>query len=291
MQTLTPGAWNQVWSAAGPSKTSWYVNITVFLLFVVYSCYHFFFISVCPYYKGWVGWLIRRFKKIAFVQLITSNILDVPQETPTPHAFYLNMIRGTKTPTTHTVSGLYGRQKGFCVRKAAGPDGVPGCVLHACADQLLEGLISILNLSLPTPVIPVWLKTTTIMLLPKEQNIGGCHILWPLLDCTQASQFLVLQEADPSTYQKAASCHTFNPSFCCCSFNHSILVKTVSFVQWPERVFDCHSSVTSLDFSANDQLAVGMYDGTVAIYNICIQDSSVACVASSRWALYSVYVC
>lgn len=137
----------------------------------------FLFISVCPYYKGWVGWLIRRFKKIAFVQLITSNILDVPQETPTPHAFYLNMIRGTKTPTTHTVSGLYGRQKGFCVRKAAGPDGIPGCVLHACADQLLEGLISILNLSLPTPVIPVWLKTTTIMLLPKEQNIGGCHIV------------------------------------------------------------------------------------------------------------------
>ncbi|XP_063336420.1 dynein axonemal intermediate chain 4-like [Pelmatolapia mariae] len=56
---------------------------------------------------------------------------------------------------------------------------------------------------------------------------------------------------------------------------------TIKNIMWPERVFDCHSSVTSLDFSANDQLAVGMYDGTVAIYNICIQDSSVACVASS----------
>ncbi|XP_031612125.1 dynein intermediate chain 4, axonemal-like [Oreochromis aureus] len=56
---------------------------------------------------------------------------------------------------------------------------------------------------------------------------------------------------------------------------------TIKNIMWPERVFHCHSSVTSLDFSANDQLAVGMFDGTVAIYNICIQDSSVACVASS----------
>ncbi|CAI5665335.1 unnamed protein product [Oreochromis niloticus] len=56
---------------------------------------------------------------------------------------------------------------------------------------------------------------------------------------------------------------------------------TIKNIMWPERVFHCHSSVTSLDFSANDQLAVGMFDGTVAIYNICIQDGSVACVASS----------
>lgn len=149
----------------------------IFVVCCLFLLSFFFYLSL-PILQGLGGLANQKIlKKIAFVQLITSNILDVPQETPTPHAFYLNMIRGTKTPTTHTVSGLYGRQKGFCVRKAAGRDGVPGCVLHACADQLLEGLISILNLSLPTPVIPVWLKTTTIMLLPKEQNIGGCHIL------------------------------------------------------------------------------------------------------------------
>ncbi|XP_034091989.1 WD repeat-containing protein 78 isoform X3 [Gymnodraco acuticeps] len=51
---------------------------------------------------------------------------------------------------------------------------------------------------------------------------------------------------------------------------------------WPERVFQCKCSVTSLDFSANNpgQLAVGMLDGTLAIYNVqrrnitCITDSS-----------------
>lgn len=106
-------------------------------------------------------------KKLPLFSWLLLTSWNVPQETPTPHAFYLNMIRGTKTPTTHPVSGLYGGQKGFCVRKAAGPDGVPGCVLHVCADQLLEFLISILNLSLSTAVIPVWLKTTTIVPLPK----------------------------------------------------------------------------------------------------------------------------
>ncbi|XP_031725305.1 dynein axonemal intermediate chain 4 [Anarrhichthys ocellatus] len=51
---------------------------------------------------------------------------------------------------------------------------------------------------------------------------------------------------------------------------------------WPERVFHCHSCVISLDFSADhpSQLAVGMHDGTVAIYDVsqynvtCIADSS-----------------
>ncbi|TNN79864.1 WD repeat-containing protein 78 [Liparis tanakae] len=39
---------------------------------------------------------------------------------------------------------------------------------------------------------------------------------------------------------------------------------------WPERIIHCHSCVISLDFSANNpnQLAVGMDDGTMAIYNV-----------------------
>ncbi|KAM6925991.1 dynein axonemal intermediate chain 4 [Lycodopsis pacificus] len=51
---------------------------------------------------------------------------------------------------------------------------------------------------------------------------------------------------------------------------------------WPERVFNCHSCVISLDFSADlpSLLAVGMHAGTVAIYDVsqynvtCIADSS-----------------
>ncbi|XP_065813042.1 dynein axonemal intermediate chain 4 isoform X1 [Labrus bergylta] len=64
------------------------------------------------------------------------------------------------------------------------------------------------------------------------------------------------------------------PGFICC--------WSLKNPSWPERVFHCHSSVTSLDFSAKNsgQLAVGMYDGTVAIYNVtCL--NNMACIASS----------
>ncbi|XP_056244301.1 dynein axonemal intermediate chain 4-like isoform X2 [Seriola aureovittata] len=51
---------------------------------------------------------------------------------------------------------------------------------------------------------------------------------------------------------------------------------------WPECVFYCHSCVTCVDFSANNpcQLAVGMLDGTVALYNIQCRDKR-TCLASS----------
>ncbi|KAM4728041.1 dynein axonemal intermediate chain 4 isoform 2-T2 [Anableps anableps] len=39
---------------------------------------------------------------------------------------------------------------------------------------------------------------------------------------------------------------------------------------WPERIINCDSAVTALDFSANSpgQLAVGMCDGNISIYNV-----------------------
>ncbi|XP_070701689.1 dynein axonemal intermediate chain 4-like [Pempheris klunzingeri] len=43
---------------------------------------------------------------------------------------------------------------------------------------------------------------------------------------------------------------------------------------WPERVIHCDSAVTSLDFSSSSpsQLAVGMLDGSIALYNVHSQD-------------------
>uniref|UniRef100_A0A4W3JYZ7 Dynein axonemal intermediate chain 4 n=1 Tax=Callorhinchus milii TaxID=7868 RepID=A0A4W3JYZ7_CALMI len=40
---------------------------------------------------------------------------------------------------------------------------------------------------------------------------------------------------------------------------------------WPERIYTCENGVTALDFSTvhPNLLAVGMYDGTVALYNLC----------------------
>lgn len=70
------------------------------------------------------------------------------------------------------------------------------------------------------------------------------------------------------------------------SFNRKKIkfFRFVFYAQWPEQVYSCHSSVTCLDFSASNpsQLAVGMYDGSVAIYNVQVADH-MACIANSRW--------
>ncbi|KAM4551076.1 dynein axonemal intermediate chain 4 isoform 1-T1 [Odontesthes bonariensis] len=51
---------------------------------------------------------------------------------------------------------------------------------------------------------------------------------------------------------------------------------------WPEHIIHCDSAVTSLDFSASSpsQLAVGMYDGSIAIYDV--QSPNKLCVIDSR---------
>ncbi|XP_078119915.1 dynein axonemal intermediate chain 4-like [Sander vitreus] len=52
---------------------------------------------------------------------------------------------------------------------------------------------------------------------------------------------------------------------------------------WPERVIRCDSAVTSLDFSSNNpsQLAVGMQDGSIAIYNVKSRDNKACFISSS----------
>ncbi|XP_061780909.1 dynein axonemal intermediate chain 4 isoform X1 [Nerophis lumbriciformis] len=68
---------------------------------------------------------------------------------------------------------------------------------------------------------------------------------------------------------------SWKPGLICC--------WSIKNLMWPERVYHCHSSVTVLDFSScnPDKLAVGMYDGTVAIFSVRSQDQSTY-LASSR---------
>lgn len=53
---------------------------------------------------------------------------------------------------------------------------------------------------------------------------------------------------------------------------------------WPERVIHCDSAVTCLDFSFNSpsQLAVGMRDGSIAIYNVQSQSTKSYVISSSE---------
>ena len=54
------------------------------------------------------------------------------------------------------------------IHKAAGPDGLPGRVLRAGADQLAVVFTDIFNMSLIESVIPTCFKQTTIVPVPKN---------------------------------------------------------------------------------------------------------------------------
>ncbi len=56
------------------------------------------------------------------------------------------------------------------VRKAAGPDGITGCVLRSCADQLAGLFTSIFNESLATSVVPTSFKKSIIIPVPKNSK-------------------------------------------------------------------------------------------------------------------------
>ncbi|KAK3508044.1 hypothetical protein QTP70_011305 [Hemibagrus guttatus] len=57
-------------------------------------------------------------------------------------------------------------------RKAAGPDNIPGRVLRECAEQLADVFTDIFNISLSSAVIPMCLKTSTIIPVPKKSPVS-----------------------------------------------------------------------------------------------------------------------
>ncbi|KAK0146462.1 hypothetical protein N1851_014240 [Merluccius polli] len=65
-------------------------------------------------------------------------------------------------------------------RKAAGPDGVLGNVLRACADQLAGVLTGIFNSSLCLAVVPSCLKAATIIPVPKKTAIKDLNDYRPV---------------------------------------------------------------------------------------------------------------
>ncbi len=61
--------------------------------------------------------------------------------------------------------------KSVNVRKAEGPDGIPGKVIRDCAYQLADVFTDIFNMSLSTATVPTCLKTATIIPVLKQVNI------------------------------------------------------------------------------------------------------------------------
>ncbi len=57
------------------------------------------------------------------------------------------------------------------IRKAVGPDGIPGRVLRSCTFQLAGVFTDIFNLSLSLSVVPSCFKKSTIVPIPKKNKI------------------------------------------------------------------------------------------------------------------------
>ena len=66
------------------------------------------------------------------------------------------------------------------IPKAAGPDGLPGSVLRACADQLACVFTDIFNLSLSASVLPTCFKQTTIVPVPKKTKVTCLNDYQPI---------------------------------------------------------------------------------------------------------------
>ncbi len=87
------------------------------------------------------------------------------------------------SPLTLSVADVTRSLKRVNIRKAVGPDGIPGRVLKACAFQLAGVFTDIFNLSLSLSVVPACFKKSTIVPIPKKIKshawMTGGPLLWP----------------------------------------------------------------------------------------------------------------
>ncbi|KAI2647404.1 hypothetical protein H4Q32_025832 [Labeo rohita] len=74
------------------------------------------------------------------------------------------------SPISLTSSEVYTALNRINARKAAGPDGIPGSVLRACAEQLAGVFTDIFNMSLPQAAVPACFKSTLIVPVPKHSS-------------------------------------------------------------------------------------------------------------------------
>ncbi len=75
------------------------------------------------------------------------------------------------SPLSLSVADVTRSFKRVNIRKAVGPDGIPGRVLKACAFQLAGVFTDIFNLSLSLSVVPSCFKKSTIVPIPKKNKI------------------------------------------------------------------------------------------------------------------------
>ncbi len=84
------------------------------------------------------------------------------------------------SPLSLSVADVTRSFKRVNIRKAMGLDGIPGCVLKACAFQLAGVFTDVFNLSLSLSVVPSCFKQSTIVPIPKKNKIWRPVALTPI---------------------------------------------------------------------------------------------------------------
>lgn len=77
---------------------------------------------------------------------------------------------GTQRPLIIRESDVRRTFRRANTRKAAGPDGIAGRVIKACADQLAPVFMNIFNLSLTQGIVPACCKQSVIVPVPKKNQ-------------------------------------------------------------------------------------------------------------------------
>ncbi|TWW66939.1 hypothetical protein D4764_20G0009710 [Takifugu flavidus] len=105
---------------------------------------------------------------------LTSSVLDHITTTidiiTTTKQITTTPLSTDHQPLTLSSNAVYTSLSRIKPLKAAGHDGIPGCVLKACAEQLSGIFTDIFNLSLAHAVVPTCFKATVIVPVPKHSK-------------------------------------------------------------------------------------------------------------------------
>ncbi|KAK3508324.1 hypothetical protein QTP70_021483 [Hemibagrus guttatus] len=93
--------------------------------------------------------------------------------------------------------------------KATGPDNIPGRVLRECAEQLADVFNDIFNISLSSAIVPMCLKTTSIIPVSKKSPVSCLNDYHPVeLTPMRHIKNLLPPSLDPIQFAYHPNCST-----------------------------------------------------------------------------------
>ncbi|KAI3360589.1 hypothetical protein L3Q82_002452 [Scortum barcoo] len=143
-------------------------------------------IKVFPNQKPWLDSTVKPLLKACDTayRSVISWLATIPLSPTTLNTFYarfdtpgsresvhLPRLEEQHQPLVLQLHQVSSSMKRINIRKAEGPDKVSGRTLKLCADQLAGVFLDIFNLSLQLATVPVSLKTSIIVPVPKKSAV------------------------------------------------------------------------------------------------------------------------